>query len=48
MYKENGIANRRLRTIIIIKDTLLIDIDFLLKFWIEVIDIVNYLQNHTH
>ena len=45
IYKENGLAEKRWQTIIIIKDLLLLDSGLLLDFWAKTIDIVNYFQN---
>lgn len=45
MYKENKIAERFWKMLVIMKDVLLIDGDFTVNFWAETIDISNYLQN---
>lgn len=45
MHKENGLVERRWRTIVTIKDSLLIDNELLPKFWAEAIDTANYLRN---
>ena len=45
IHKENGIEERGWRTIVTMKDSLLIDNHLLLEFWTEAIDIACYLQN---
>lgn len=43
IYEENGLAEKRWKTIIIIKNLLLLDSRLLLNFLVEAIDIANYL-----
>lgn len=45
MHEENGIAERGWRTIVTMKDSLLIDSGLPLEFWAEAMDTGNYLQN---
>lgn len=45
MYEENGLAELGWRTIAIMKNSLLIDSNLPLEFWVEVMDIANYLYN---
>lgn len=45
MYKENGLAKRRWKTIVIMKDTMYINSSLLNDFWIEVMKTANYLRN---
>lgn len=45
MHKKNSVAEQRWKTIIIIKDFFLVDSGLLLDFWVEIMDITNYLQN---
>lgn len=45
MQEGNGLAKKRQRTIVTMKNSLLLDSGFPLDFWVEVIDIINYLQN---
>ena len=43
--KKNGLAERRWKIIVTIKDLLLINSGLLLKFWAEVMETTNYLRN---
>lgn len=43
MHKENGLVERGWQTIVIIKDSLLLDSGLPLDFWAEAIDTANYL-----
>lgn len=45
MHEENGLAERGWRTVVTMKDSLLIDSDLPLEFWAEAMDTVNYLRN---
>ena len=45
IYKKNKIAEKRWQTIVIMKDSLLLDSRLPLDFWTDVIDTANYLQN---
>ncbi len=45
MHEENGLAERSWRTIITIKNLLLLDSGLPLDFWAEAIDTTNYLRN---
>lgn len=45
MHKENGLAQRGWRTIVTMKDSLLINSALLLEFWAEAMDTANYLRN---
>lgn len=45
MHKKNGVAKQGWRTIVIMKDSLLIDSGLPLEFWAETMDTANYLQN---
>lgn len=45
MHKENGLAERGWKTVVIMKNSLLINSGLLLEFWAEVMDTANYLQN---
>lgn len=46
MPEENGVAERGWRTIVTMKDSLLINSGLPLEFWAEVMDTANYLRNH--
>lgn len=43
MHEENGVAKQGWRTIVTMKDSLLIDSGLLLEFWAEAMDTANYL-----
>ena len=45
MHKKNELAEQSWKTIVIMKDSLLIDSSLLLEFWAEAMDTANYLQN---
>lgn len=45
MHEENGIAERYLRTLVQMKDLLLIDSGLPNQFWAEAMDTANYLRN---
>ena len=45
MYKENRLAKRGWRTILTMKDSMLIDSGLLNGFWAETMETANYLQN---
>lgn len=45
MYEKNGLAKQNWQSIVIMKDFLLINSNFLPEFWAEAIDTANYLQN---
>lgn len=45
MHKENGLAEQGWKTVVIMKDSLLIDNGLPLEFWAEAMDTANYLQN---
>lgn len=45
MYKENILPKQGWQIIVIIKDSILINSCFPNRFWAEVIEIANYLQN---
>lgn len=45
IHKENGVAEQGWRTIVTIKDSLLIDNGLPLEFWAEAMDTANYLWN---
>ncbi len=45
MHEENGLAERRWRIIVTMKDSLLLDSGLPLNFWAEAMDTANYLQN---
>ena len=45
IYKENGLAKWGWRTIVIMKDAMLIDNRLPHDFWVEAIETTNYLQN---
>ena len=45
MHEENRVAERGWRTIVTMKDLLLIDSGFPLEFWAEAMDTANYLRN---
>lgn len=45
MHEENGLAKRGWRTVVTMKDSLLIDSNLPSEFWAEVMDIANYLRN---
>lgn len=47
-HERNEIAKRCLRILDIMKNLLFINNDFLINFWIEAIDISNYLQNKLY
>lgn len=42
MHKKNGLADQGSKTIVIIKDSLLINSGLLLKFWAKAMDTANY------
>lgn len=43
MHEKNGIAKQKQKIIVIIKNSFLIDNRLPLKFWVKIINIVNYL-----
>lgn len=45
MHKENRLIERRQRTIVNMKDSLLLNNSLLLNFWVEVMDTASYLEN---
>ena len=45
MHEENGLTERGWQTIVTMKDLLLLNSRFSLDFWVEVMDIANYLRN---
>lgn len=45
MHEENGLAERAWRTILTMKDSMLVDAGLPNKFWAKVMDIANYLKN---
>lgn len=45
MHKENGLAKRGWRTLVTIKDSLLIDSSLPNDFWAETMETSNYLRN---
>lgn len=45
MHKENSLAERGWRTIVTMKDSLLLNSGLPLDFWVEAMDTANYLQN---
>lgn len=45
MHEENGLAERGWRTVVTMKDSLLIDSGLPLEFWAEAMDTANYLRN---
>ena len=45
MHKENGLAEREWRTIVTMKDSMLINSGLLNGFWAEAMETANYLQN---
>lgn len=45
IYKENGLAKQRWRTIVTIKDLMLIDSGLPNGFWAEAMETANYLRN---
>lgn len=45
IYEENGLAKQRWRTIVTMKDTILIDSSFPNGFWAEAMETTNYLWN---
>lgn len=45
MHEENRLAERRWKIIVIIKDSMLIDSGLPNHFWVEILEIVNYLRN---
>lgn len=45
MHEENGLAERGWRTIVTMKDSLLVDSGLPLEFWAEAMDTANYLRN---
>lgn len=45
MHEENRVAERSWRTIVTMKDSLLVNSGLPLEFWVEAMDTANYLQN---
>lgn len=44
MHKENGLAERGWKTIVTMKDSMLVNSALPLEFWIEAMETANYLQ----
>lgn len=47
MHEENGLAERGWRTVVTMKDSLLIDSGLPLEFWAEAMETANYLRNRV-
>lgn len=45
MHEENGLAEQEWRTMVIVKDLILIDSSLPNNFWAEAIEIANYFYN---
>lgn len=45
MHEENGMAERGWRTVVTMKDSLLVDSGLPLEFWAEAMDTANYIRN---
>lgn len=45
MHEENGLAERGWRTLVTMKDALLIDSELSIDFWAETMETANYLRN---
>lgn len=45
IYNKNGTTKKYLRILVILKNTLLIDISFQVNIWVKAMDTSNYLYN---